>query len=126
MGNMYITRLVAKTQRDDRALLLEFGPLYADDDDSAELLRALLARWPLSDFDETNVATAAPYDPRLKRALGFINPRTRHHGGGLSLSAENQRDVWRWLLTIDGREIGGLRLTRDPIGWCEITPLVRQ
>jgi hypothetical protein len=123
---MYITRLVAKTRRDDVALLARLGPLYADDD--AELLRSLYARWPLDYFDQTNIATEAPYNARMKRALGFLGPRVRHHGGGLSLSAENERDVWRWLLTIAGRELDGLRLTRDVIGWCEIAPdpLVRQ
>jgi hypothetical protein len=114
----YLSRLIAKTRRDNAALLSPFGPHSADDDDSGELLRALRERWPLDDFDEINVATAAPFDPRLKRALGFLGPRVRHFGGGLMLSKDNERDITRWVLTVAGREIGGLRLVRDPLGWC--------
>ena len=121
----YLTRLVAKTARDDAALLDRFGPIRVSDADSAELLRALLDRWPFGHFDELNVAVDAPYDRRLRRALAPIvgRVRTRKDWGGGRLSDANKRDVLRWLLAVEGRPLDGLVLARDAIGWCDIEPV---
>lgn len=117
----YFRRLIQRTRRDDAALMARFGPVGVGDGASAELLRALAARWPLDRFDEINIAVEAPYNPRMKRALAFLGPvRVTQGGGGRVLSARNMRDVTRWILTIAGRDIDGLMLVRDPIGWCEI------
>jgi hypothetical protein len=46
--------------------------------------------------------------------------RAHHEAGGRRLSRANELDRWRWFLAVAGREIGGVRLQRDPIGWCSI------
>jgi hypothetical protein len=116
----YIGRLIAKTAREDATLLAACGYCRARDEDSAELLRALADIWPITTFDELNIATKAPGNTRLLRALAFLGPQVRRFGGGPMLARGNVRDITRWLLMVAGREIGGLRLRRDAIGWCEI------
>ena len=123
----YLARLVAKTRRDGAALLARFGPYPADDEDSAALLLALAEAWPADTFDELNIGIEAPYQPRLARALGFLGPLRAHHsGGGLRLSRNNERDVLRWMLGVAGREVGGLRLERNAIGWCRVKRVAGQ
>ena len=119
----YFTRLVAKTKRDDSDLIAQYGPLGASEEDSGALLRALFRRWPTDqdEFDELNIATAAPYDERLRQALAdFLELRYCRRGGGRALSQKNERDVLRWILGVVGRDIGGLRLRRNAAGWCRV------
>jgi len=116
----YFDRLAAKTRRDDGALLARFGPLDAPPAASAELLAALWATWPAGHFDETNIATMAPSNPHLMRALRFLSAKTRYYAGGRVLLQRNERDILRWILAVDGRDIGGLRLERDALGWCTV------
>ena len=112
---------------EDAALLARHGVLTAADRASATLLWALAAKWPTDKFDEINVGTEAPYNGAMRRAVeGVIETvRTRHSGGGLRLSARNERDLVRWFLGIVGRPIDGLVLVRDPIGWCDVLPAGR-
>jgi hypothetical protein len=119
--------MAAKTRREDAQLLAQFGPLLASDQSSAALLWALAAKWPTDKFDEINVGVEAPYNRAMKRAVeGVIGlVRTRQSGGGLRLSARNERDLLRWFLSIIGRPIDGLVLVRDPIGWCDVLPAGR-
>jgi hypothetical protein len=113
----YFRQLIAKTRRDDAALLAR-DPLQVDDGDSLDLLRALAGLWPLDHFDEVNIAVTAPFHEPLKRALEPINPRFGQWGGR-ALTLRSQRQARRWLLDLVGREIGSLRLTCDPLGWFE-------
>ncbi len=119
--------VAAKTRRDDAALLARHGVLTAADRASAALLWALAAKWPTDKFDEINIGTEAPYNRSMKRAVeGVIGAmRIRQSGGGPRLSAQNERDVLRWMLGIVGRPIDGLVLVRDPIGWCDALPAGR-
>jgi hypothetical protein len=116
--NEYFRRLIEKTRRDDAALLARPPPLV-NDGASLNLLRALVAKWAFDAFDETNISVSAPYDPQLKRALEPINARFRNWAGGRALLRKNQRQVRRWLLALVGRDVGGMRLTRDALGWFE-------
>jgi hypothetical protein len=59
-------------------------------------------------------------------ALGFLGPRVRRVDGYAVLSRQNERDFLRWTLGVAGREIGGLRLDRNSIGWCKVTIAGRQ
>jgi hypothetical protein len=118
--NEYFSRLISKTKRDDAVLLTRYGPLDIPAAASAELLTALWAVWPSGHFDETNISTMAPRNPRLLRALRFLPAKTRQYAGGRALLQKNERDVLRWILTVEGLDIGGLRLERDPFGWCDI------
>jgi hypothetical protein len=116
----YLTRLVAKTRRDDAVVLAGYGDCRASEADSARLLWALLARWPAGHFDELNVAVEAPDSPGLLAALGFMGPKVRRCGGYRMLTRDSERDVLRWVLSVVERDIGGLRLVRDAIGWCSV------
>jgi hypothetical protein len=117
----YLSRLITKTRRDDADLIARHGILSAAAADSARLLSALLQHWPEGHFDEVNVAVSAPRSPALMATLGFIDPKVRRVAGWPQLSRENQRDFLRWGLGVAGREIGGVRLERDPFGWCDVT-----
>ena len=90
------------------------------DAESAELLRVLRTRWPADDFDELNIATAAPHDEELLRSLDFIGPKVRRMNGGAMLSTSNQRIIEMWFLAVAGRNIDGLTLTPNRAGWCSI------
>jgi len=118
----YLTRLVARTRRDDAALIARYGLYPASDSDSAQLLWALLAQWPHDQFDEVNIAVAAPYSRRLMAALGFMRPTIRRLPGSSwkTLSRESRSDVLRWILTIASCELGGLLLDRNRGGWCTV------
>lgn len=116
----YLAAVVANTRRDDTKLIAEHGPYQCSEADSGRLLWALLARWPHDQFDELNVAIDAPHSPQLMAALSFMQPRVRRRHRMRMLSKENQGDVWRWLITVAGRDINGLRLERNLIGWCEV------
>lgn len=84
-NNEYFQNLIAKTRRDDA--LLALGPIQlVDDENSAELLRALSGLWPLDHFDEVNVGVEAPYRPALRRTLEPICPRYGQWGGGRALT----------------------------------------
>jgi hypothetical protein len=116
----YISRLIEKTARDDRALR-RLGGLPVDDDDSAALLSVLFARWPHDQFDEVNIAVNAPYEEAMLAAVTPIIGKSKIvQRCGKSLSPDNERDICRWLLSVAGREIGGYRLERNRIGWCTI------
>jgi len=103
--------------------MARLGPIVASGDASAVLLAAPHRRWPTDEFDEINIAVAAPYRPEMMAALRFLGQLRidRRPHGRLRLSAGNERDVLRWMLGIVGREIGGLRLDRNPGGWCTVT-----
>jgi len=116
----YLTRLVAKTRRDDANLIARYGLYPASESDSAALLWALLARWPRDQFDEFNVAIAALHSPELMKALDFMRPTIRRLYGRRMLSRASERDVLRWILTIAGRDVGGLMLDRNRGGWCTV------
>jgi hypothetical protein len=121
----YLSRLAAQTRRDDVELVARHGGCRPSDADSTALLAALFQRWPDGHFDETNIAVSAPRSPRLLAALGFLNPRVRRVAHNPMLSGQTERDLLRWMLTIRGRDIGGLRLDRDPIGWCSVSVVGR-
>lgn len=115
----YISALIEKTQRDDAALQ-RLGPVQIGDDASAAMLGALSARYS-GTFDEFNVRLDAPENERLMRAVRAITtPKVGRLAGEKALSAANERDLLRWLLSVAGRDIGGLRLERDMIGWCTV------
>jgi len=119
----YFVQLVAKTKRDDANLITRCGPVVASDEASSVLLLALSQHWPTDEheFDELNIATAAPYDERLRRALAdFLELRYCRRGGGRALTQKNERDVLRWILGVVGRDIGGLHLRRNAAGWCRV------
>jgi hypothetical protein len=116
----YFGGLAAKTRRDDAELLARHGGCGASDADSARLLAALLEKWPEGHFDEVNIVVSAPRSPPLMAALDFLNPKVRRVAHSPMLSQKNERDVLRWLLSVAAREIGGLRLRRSAIGWCDV------
>jgi hypothetical protein len=82
------------------------------------LLRALYQQYPDGHFDEINVGIDAARSPKLLTALTFLDPKIdqRHR----SLSRRSQTVVAKWIERIEGRTIGGLLLTRDRIGWCQV------
>jgi hypothetical protein len=115
-----IASWISNTERDRAALLRDFGPLYTSENESARLLWVLHRKWPKARetwFDEISIATNAFYDPELKAALSsFLRLTKRRFGGGWSLSAGDQRDVARWLVTNSGKSFGGLMLVAERIG----------
>ncbi len=114
----YFRRLVEKTRRGDAALLTRVS-LQINDGDSLGLLRTLAWRWPLDRFDEISVAVAAPFCLPLRRALNPIHPRFGRWAGGAALLPTCHWKLRRWLLGLVGRDVGGLMLARDEIGWFE-------
>jgi hypothetical protein len=122
----YLARLVAKTRRDDEALLSSDGPLNPAEDDLALLLAALADTWPGDQFDELNIALRAPAAPLLLAALNFLDPRVGRDRSGRRLSRRNELDILRWMLGVAGREIAGLRLSRNPGGWATIEIVGRE
>ena len=116
----YLARLARKTQRDDDQLLRKYGPLIVDDHTSYRALLALRDEWA-EKFDEYDIARDAPHSERLFKALRFVEPRpTRRISGAPHLTSRNERDIWRWLLSVRDRDIYGLKLVRDPGGWCDV------
>ena len=120
----YFMALIAQTRRKDAKLISRFGPYRVGAEASAELLQALRERWPADHFDELNIAIEALRDRRLWQALGFLSPLRKISFGGRRLCRRNERDITRWLLTVAGQNIGGLRLERDPCGWCDVAVLL--
>jgi hypothetical protein len=88
-------------------------------DFSVILLRALHERWPDDHFDEWNISACFPRSPTLLATLGFLNPKVVDKVNPTLTSASGRR-VERWLIDIAGRELGGLRLDRDVLGWCRV------
>jgi hypothetical protein len=101
--------MAATTRRDDALLLQRHGVLTAADRASASLLWALAERWPRDKFDEINIGVEAPFNRPMKRAVeGVIGAvRIRRRGGGPRLSAQNERDVLRWMLAHRIHDGGG-------------------
>ena len=122
LGVNYLAALAEKTRREDVTLIAEHGQLKSSEADSFALFSALWHCWPTDKFDEDDIAWEAPRDPQLWRALAaVIGPlRARRRYGRMSLSNNNKQDALRWILSTVGKEIGGLRLVRDPIGWCDV------
>lgn len=117
----YLAAVIAKTRRDDAALIAKYSRYPCGDGDSGQLLWALLAQWPHDQFDELNVAIDAPRSPQLMAALRFMRPKIQRQRGTVwMLSSETERDVLRWILGVAGREVGRLRLDRTPAGWCTV------
>jgi hypothetical protein len=85
----------------------------------ARLLRELRKRYPGDDnFDEINVATAAPSAPDLLDALNFLGVKVdRRHR---ALSHRSRDAVEEWIKQVEGRPADGLVLRRDKIGWCSV------
>jgi len=108
-----------------RSAQRDFARATATDEQSAALLAALYAQWPDIHFDETNIAMAAPRSPDLLAALGFLNPKTRKVLNRPTLTAATERAVVIWFVSVAGREIGGLMLRRDRIGWCDVVKVPR-
>jgi hypothetical protein len=87
-------------------------------DRDAQLLRALRERYPADTFDEINIATAAPGNPDLLRALDFLDaridrPRRR-------LTHRSAAAVAEWIERVQGLPVDGLTLTRNRIGWARV------
>jgi hypothetical protein len=124
----YLAQVVAKTRRDDAELLAQYGEYRCSDADSASLLWALTAHWPRDQFDELDIAVDAPYSRPLLAALSFMKPTVRRIPGSAwrQLTAETKRDVWRWMLGVEGRDSGGMKLDRNRGGWCQIAIVGRR
>jgi hypothetical protein len=91
-------------------------------DNDAALLRALHERFPEGHFDEWHVAANFPRSPALLATLAFLRPVVQDKVNPVLTGPATTR-VARWLMEIAGYEIGGLRLDRDPIGWCTVVPV---
>jgi hypothetical protein len=62
--------------------------------------------------------------PQLLAALAFLGCREiRGRRRWRRLTSCSTRAVDAWLRWVEGREIAGLRLDRDRIGWCRIAPV---
>ena len=104
----------------------QFAP---DADPDVGLLRALARAYATGDyryagrFDEFSVAAHAAYErPGLLEALAAagLEPRLTSKYGYLRPAAVGR--VRRRLQALEGREIDGLKLVRDRIGWFEFEP----
>jgi len=112
----YFTALIEKTRRDDLAALRRPADRVTDAA-SARLVAALAAQWgPDAQFDELNCAIEAVSSTRLWEALAPFGFRWRRP----QLDKGAERRIERWLIVTAGRELGGLRLRRNAIGWCRI------
>jgi hypothetical protein len=105
-----------------------FAPTSHDED--AALLRALFAAYSDGDyryhgnFDEYSISANAAYErPTLLPALLPIEPRLTSRYG--FLTPRTVRRVRDWLARIECREIDGLVLTKDRIGWCYVAEVER-
>jgi hypothetical protein len=84
----------------------------------AAALRALAAEWPGgAAFDLSSIGGRAAASPRLRLGLAFLRPRLV---ASWRLDRGSRQRIGSWLGEIAGREVGGLRLERDRIGWCRI------
>lgn len=95
------------------------------DAEAAELLRVLLDTFGEDRFDEINISVEAPYRPRLLAALHFLGPGITRRRGARSLTLSCQDRVARWLRNVADREIDGLVVRRDGIGWSEVHKVAR-
>ena len=89
-------------------------PVTAED---IALLRALTR---FRHFDAATISGAATWDGDsvLLAALGFLRPCAVKRNGLLSMGALAR--IRLWLDRVEGRDIEGLRLIRDSLGWCRV------
>ncbi|MGH6968344.1 MAG: hypothetical protein ACREEL_00055 [Stellaceae bacterium] len=84
----------------------------------ARLLRAIADVLGADTFDQYHVAVEAPRHPGLLCALSFLSPTIdRRHA---TLSRRTTAVVARWLHGMLDRDVDGLRLECDRVGWFHI------
>jgi hypothetical protein len=88
--------------------------------EDAGLLGALYSCWPGRPFDASSISGEAPHEPRLLAALAPLGARVRVSGVIARLRLTDTQKIRRWLDDVEGRERGGLILTRDRMGWCRV------
>jgi hypothetical protein len=101
------------TRSDDRRAVVADYDLTC----SARLMQ-VIAEANFGYFDQYYISGRAFDDPAMLCALGFLSPKRRR--GLRMLSHASLQRVSTWIEWAEGRNLSGLVLRRDAIGWCRI------